>query len=183
MPMIYIENKNIALIPYTHEDDADMYTCWQDHDTQRGYNCRFSLSYEEFSSTEISAFPFWCVILDKNVHTKLGVLRLGPDPKEPDLAIWIYPLFRGKGIGTNAFYLALDYIFSTLPYDTISAGCYEDNVVSLKMLHRLEFIHIPEEDISEKNCFTGEHTRQLVLKMTRSRWNQIKGGSSIDGNN
>ena len=30
------ENKRIAFVQYTHEDDGDMFACWQDRDTQKG---------------------------------------------------------------------------------------------------------------------------------------------------
>lgn len=51
----------------------------------------------------------------------------------PDLAIWIYPQYRHRGYGAQSFMLALKYIFDNYPYPEISAGCYEDNVNSLKM--------------------------------------------------
>ena len=175
--MIYIENNKIALIPYTHGDDLDMYSCWQDKGTQKGYNCIFALNFKEFSEVNISVFPFWCTIVDKDSNVRLGSLRLGFDPVEPDLAIWIYPLYRGKGIGTSAFALALDYIFQKLSYDTISAGCYEDNTVSYRMLTKLGFIRVPQEDITETNCFTGAPIRQLVLKLSRMQWEHQEKGT------
>lgn len=35
--MFLIEDSLIGLTPYTHNDDGDMFTCWFDMDTQRGY--------------------------------------------------------------------------------------------------------------------------------------------------
>ena len=36
--MFIIENDLIGLAQYTHADDVDMFACWQDIDTQKGYN-------------------------------------------------------------------------------------------------------------------------------------------------
>lgn len=35
--MFLIEDSLTGLTPYTHNDDGDMFTCWFDMDTQRGY--------------------------------------------------------------------------------------------------------------------------------------------------
>ena len=171
--MYYIENNRIALLPYTHADDPDMYTCWLDTETQRGYNCQFRLSFEDFSNTDISFFPFWAVVWDKAAHARIGVLRLGPDADAPYLAVWIYPPYRNRGLGTQSFQLAIDHIFAAFPYSAISAGCYEDNIRSLKMLRKLGFFRVPE-DILEENCFTGESIHQLVFQVSRDQWNQRK---------
>ena len=46
--MFLIENETPGLRSYTHEDDYDWYRCWQDRDTQKGYNGVFEQSFEEF---------------------------------------------------------------------------------------------------------------------------------------
>jgi len=166
--MHLIENDHLALVPYTHEDDYDMYLCWKDPQTQKGYNFIFTQTFEQFQKTDLSRFKFWVTVIDKTLAKRIGVLRLGLDEKCPDLAIWIYPDCRNKGYGTEAFRLALEYIFQTFPYQKISAGCYCDNVYSLRMLSKVGFIRFPEEDEKEPNCFTGEETVQLSLKISKS---------------
>ena len=42
------ENEGLALRQYTHDDDHDMYRCWQDMDTQKGYNGIFDQTFEAF---------------------------------------------------------------------------------------------------------------------------------------
>lgn len=166
--MIMIEKNNIALIPYTHEDDFDMYHCWKDKQTQKGYNHLFNQEFAEFSKTDISRFKFWVTVVDKNLNKRIGVLRLGLDEECPDLAIWIYPQYRNKGYGTKSLRLALEYIFANFHYQEIAAGCYYDNTYSLKMLNRVGFERFPDGDEKEKNCFTDGETMQLSFKISDS---------------
>lgn len=165
--MFIIENDRIGLAQYTHDDDADMFECWQDIDTQKGYNGIFNQTFDEFKEFDIERFKFWVTITDKKTNEKVGVLRLGLNEICPDLAIWIYPKYRKKGYGTQSFPLALRYIFDYYHYPEISAGCYEDNTGSLKMLNKVGFVRYPIGDEIEENPFTGEKTTQLKFIITR----------------
>lgn len=159
------ENNRIAFVQYTHEDDTDMLACWQDHDTQKGYNYAFDGSLDNLSSIDIAVYPFWVAVMDKASGAKIGVLRLSSE-EEPDLAIWIYPQYRRKGYGTEAFSLAADYIFRRMNLRKIYAGCYCDNKKSLRMLEKVGFIRYPAGDREEVNCFTGEPITQLSFVLT-----------------
>ena len=46
--MYIIETETIGLRKYTHGDDYDWYLCWQDIDTQKGYNGIFDETFDEF---------------------------------------------------------------------------------------------------------------------------------------
>lgn len=165
--MYIIENESIALTQYTHDDDHDMYLCWEDLQTQKGFNYILNQSFEEFKETDINRFKFWVTVIDKNINKRIGVIRLGLDDECLDLAIWIYPQYRNNGYGTKSFRLALEYIFENYAYQEISAGCYCDNTYSSKMLNKLGFVRFPEGDKKELNCFTGKETIQLVFKITK----------------
>lgn len=165
--MIYIENEHLLLVRYTREDHEDMYRCWQDKQTQRGYNSLFSESYEAFSNQKIERFPFWAVAQDKHTSEKVGVVRLTPPPYEdPDLALWIYPNHRKKGYGAAVFSLGVRYCFEALNLPVINAGAYEDNNASRRILEKLGFIRDPERDIEEVSAFTGESILQWNYQIT-----------------
>ena len=165
--MYIIENEKIGLKQYTYDDEYDMYMCWQDIDTQKGYNFILTESFDEFKDDDITKFKFWVVIVNKKTNEKVGVIRLGLDEKCPDLAIWMYPQYRNQGYGTNAFKLALSYIFNNYDYKEISAGCYEDNIYSIKMLENIGFIRHPEGDEKETNIFTNKETTQLEYRIKK----------------
>lgn len=165
--MFLIENSHIGLIPYTHNDDEDLLVCWFDMNTQRGYNCKYEQALEGFRRFEIERFPFWVTVADKKLERRVGSLRLGLDEICPDLAIWIYPQYRHRGYGMVSFALALKYIFEHYPYPEIAAGCFEDNLYSMRIIKKLGFIHYPDGDIVEPDCFTGEDRTMREFRIAR----------------
>ena len=56
--MIYIENDKIRLRRYSHEDDREMYDCWNDVETQKGFNGIFDESFEEFCNLKLMNIVF-----------------------------------------------------------------------------------------------------------------------------
>ena len=72
----------------------------------------------------------------------------------PDLAIWIYPEFRGKGWGSRAYKLACDYLFNQ-GYQALYAGCFQHNVHSRHILEKCGFVRWPEGDVTETSAFDG----------------------------
>jgi len=166
--MFLIEDALIGLTPYTHNDDGDMLSCWLDMDTQKGYNCTYEQALEGFRRFEIERFPFWVTIVDKELDRKVGSLRLGLDEPCPDLAIWIYPQYRNRGYGARSFALALKYIFSNLQYPEIAAGCFEDNLYSMRIIKKLGFIRNPDGDVVESDCFTGRDRTMQEFRITKS---------------
>jgi len=145
-----------------------MFSCWLDLDTQKGYNCTYEQALEGFRRFEIVSFPFWVTIVDKKLDRKVGALRLGLDEPCPDLAVWIYPQYRHRGFGARSFALALKYIFSSYQYPEIAAGCFEDNLYSMRILNKLGFIRYPDGDITESDCFTGEDRTMREFRIKKS---------------
>jgi len=94
----YIENDRIALAEYLDaEDDHACYECWQDEETQAGYNYRMTDTFEEFSASPKRS-RFRAVIVRKNDGAVVGVVFVSPPHVLPDLAIMVYRPYRGQGI-------------------------------------------------------------------------------------
>ena len=159
MQRCLIEDQMIALVPYLEEDAADFLACWQDEATQRGYNFILPENASANVFGSIADYPFWVVAVEKRTGITLGVLRLSPDVA-PDLAIWVYPQYRGKGWGGRMYRLALEYLFSH-GYDTIYAGCFPFNKPSLRILEKSGFIRWPEGDTKEISVFDGSEITML----------------------
>lgn len=167
--MFIIENDTIGLRQYTHEDDYKWYLCWKNIDTQKGYNGMFNVSFDDFcKSFDINRFRFWVTVIDKCTNESVGTLRLGLDEECPDLAIWIYPEYRNRGYGSASFKLALAYLFDNYDYQELSAGCYQDNIYSLKVLKKNGFKHHPEYDEKEIDCFTGNEIIQQEFRIKKN---------------
>lgn len=172
--MTYIENEKIRLIRYRHDDDKDMYDCWNDIETQKGFNSIIDESFEEFCNFNIDEYRFWATIISKEERCPIGTVRLSSDVMNPDLAIWIYKPYRCKGFGTKSFYLAMEFCFTNYHLNDIVAGCYEDNIKSISMLKKLGFIKSDEDDSIEKNIFTGKDYIHLAFRITQSDFKNRK---------
>jgi len=152
---IFVSGRDISLAEYHPEiDDYAYYCCWQDPDTQKGYNYRMSDSLEDFRKRPIRS-RFIAVIIRNEDREPLGIVTLSPKDYPPDLAIMIYKPYRGKGYGTKAFALASAYCLETFDLECLYAGCYETNSVSLKMLKACGFNPYPEGDSYETHYLTG----------------------------
>ncbi len=168
--MYLIKNDTIALVPYTPDDAPDFYRCWQDLDTQKGYNYKFDDSLSDFTKIEIERFKFWVTVRDIKTNEKVGVLRLSPDEIDPDLAVWIFPEYRNMGYGKNGMGLALEYIFENFSFEAITAGCFERNKYSKKILERIGYKRFPTADTIEVDCFTGEKIKMLMFKIEKKEF-------------
>lgn len=158
MRTIYLSDCVVALAENIEEDDPALYACWCDPDTERGYNHRRTGTYEEYCAHENP--PGWgAVILRICDETPIGAVMFSSE--NADLAIMLYPGFRGMGYGTRAFMLGMRYCAETLQLDHVYAGCYPDNHASLKMLARCGFVPHPEGNLREKHYLTGEEITQL----------------------
>ena len=90
------------------------------------------------------------------------------------MAIWIYKPYRGKGYGTEAFNLAMEYCFAKYNLIEIVAGCYQDNIKSSNMLKKIDFLRNEKDDSTEKDIFTGRNTKQLAFRITYDDYNKIR---------
>lgn len=166
---IYISNETISLAEYQNELDAkDRFDCWQDPETQSGYNFIMGDDFEAFYRKPVRA-RFLAVILRNSDGAVVGSLFLSPETSLPDLAIMLYRPYRGQGYGTEAFALALQYCFDTYDFEEIYAGCYEHNKVSMRMLKKSGFVPHPEGNVTEKHYISGEPITQYDFVKYRDR--------------
>ena len=158
---IYISDDQLVLAEYHTALDAEAnYNCWQDPDTQAGYNFKMDFTLDTFRNRPIRS-RFLAAIIRKIDNVVIGIVSLSPENTLPDLAIMIYPPYRQQGYGTKAFVLALNYCFRTFNLDQIHAGCYETNIASLKILTTCGFVPHLEGNVAEQHFESGEPITQL----------------------
>jgi RimJ/RimL family protein N-acetyltransferase len=158
---IYIKNSQLSLSEYIADlDDLDNYYCWQEPETQKGYNYKRTDPFKEFTIDSIKS-RFIATIIRYSDSACIGSIFVSPMNTLPDLAIMIYKPYRNQGYGTIAFSLGTQYCFETLKLDKLFAGCYEDNLVSMKMLEKSGFQPHPEGNQYEKHYMTGENIVQF----------------------
>ena len=153
---IYETDGVISLAEYVPEtDDTASYEAWQDSATIRGYNHRINCTFDEFAALP-DRCRFHAAILRHADDALIGEISISPETSLPDLAIILYPGYRGQGYGTAAFRLGVRYALHTLKLPCLYAGCYEGNAASRRMLEKCGFVPHPEGDVPEKDVFTGE---------------------------
>lgn len=158
---IYISNDELILAEYCNSFDAEAnYACWQDYDTQKGYNYKMDISFETFMNRPIRS-RLYAVIIRKADAAVIGTISLSPENTLPDLAIMIYKPYRQRGYGTKAFSLALKYCFKKFHLDRIYAGFYETNIASQRMLTTCGFVPHPEGNQSEVHFESGAPITQF----------------------
>jgi RimJ/RimL family protein N-acetyltransferase len=158
---IYISNGYLSLAEYIKEsDDIDTYNCWSDPETQRGYNYKFTSTFDEYKNKPHRS-RFLATIIRCSDNAKIGSIFLSPENTLPDLAIMLYKQYRGQGYGTTAFTLGTQYCFEVLKLYFLNAGCYESNHASMKMLKKCGFQPHPEGNLTETHYLSGKTITQL----------------------
>lgn len=168
---VFIKNDIISLAEYMPSDDVDGYNDWLDEETQRGYNHKFTKTFDEYSKEGL-AFPFEAsIVLNKNnsLIGSIGVSEMN-DLQLPDLAIRIFKPYRNQGFGTMAFAMGAKYCFDFLGLEKIYAGCYPDNIKSMKMIEKCGFVPHPAGNIEETHYITGELVTQFDFVLTKENF-------------
>jgi len=156
---IFIKNDKIGLAEYMESDYKLLFDSWQDDDTILGYNYRMPYSFDEYCDYVKDSTTWDAVIIRLEDNVVIG--RIGMSPGLPDLTITILKPYRNQKFGTTAFLLGVKYCFEVLNLDKIYAGCYEDNVLSKRMIEQCGFVPHPAGNDVEQHIFSGEDRLQL----------------------
>lgn len=65
--------------------------------------------------------------------------RVVGETRNVEIGIWLFPEYRGRGIGTGAQRQLVDYLFATTPVHRLQAGTEIDNVAEQRALERVGF--------------------------------------------
>lgn len=171
---IYVKNDIISLAENLPEDNWDLYNRWFDEEVQRGYNFKLNKTFDEWLAQNIERnelhYTSNCaIILNKN-NKLIGSIGVSMFPdEEDDLTIIIFKPYRNQGYGTMAFRLGAKYCFDVLGLEKIYAGCYPDNIRSMKMIEKCGFVPHPEGNIQEKHYITGEPVTQFDFVLYKTK--------------
>ena len=158
---VYITNGLLSLSEHISEiNDIEDFHCWQEPDPQKGYNHKFTGTFNKFLADEIKS-RFKATIIRCKDNISVGSIFVSPEYCLPDIAIMIYKPYRRQGYGTIALELGVKYCFDILQLEKIFAGFYEDNKSSMKMLENCGFKPHPEGNQKEKHYLTGQDIIQL----------------------
>lgn len=171
----YIKGKKVGLTNLIDDDHRLNWQNWLDVEMQRNFNyvCRWH-NLEEykafFCSPNRQPQRFVATIVRISDECPIGNISLAPEDHEPDMSITLYCGFRGVGFGSEAFQLAIEYIFKHFNLDFIVAGAYEHNTASIRMLENVGFKHDYAKDSMIKNAFSNDQIRHLAFRLNRNEW-------------
>ena len=115
-------------------------------------------------------------IIEKKDGTKVGfifhfhVLHMGTGTKQLEVGYTLVPNERGKGYGTEALAIIVDYLFLSKDTMRIQAQTDQRNVASHKVLEKAGF---KKEGTLRNNFFMrGEWTDDYIYSIIREEWKE-----------
>lgn len=138
---------DLVLRPWRADDLDWLHAVGQDAEVARWVYLPQPFGIEEASTYLEAAMGLWqdgggasFVIADQTGDTPLGaVTRFGPEGHAATLGLWLAPEGRGRGIGTRALRLVIEWSFATT--DVTRIDCYIEvgNEPSMRMVERVGF--------------------------------------------
>jgi RimJ/RimL family protein N-acetyltransferase len=171
----YIIGSKVGLAEPVSSDIQLMFAIWQDPLVQKNFNFVPAWhSYDEYLASQQAPdgkkSRFLATIWYRKDKQAIGAVSLAPDGLEPDLAIWLHRDFRRKGLGAEAFGLAIQFIFQNFDLSYILTGVYEHNLASISLMNRLHFRRYPKGDVLENNVFGKGQVKQLAFRLLSTEW-------------
>ncbi len=109
----------------------------------------------------------WAIVKDGAMVGTVSVT--GP---EAELGYMLSPALHGRGIGGLAARAAVAHAFETRETDRIKADIWADNVASARLLARLGFVRVVEEQVMSKA--RGVMTASETWVLTRDVWDGLE---------
>ena len=97
----------------------------------------------------------------------VGLFSLAPEHLEPDLGIWIFKDYRNKGFGSEAYKLAIHYLFENTDIEYIIAGVYNFNIASIRVLEGAGMKRINQKTREEKSAFSEESIKHFHYRIDK----------------
>jgi|GEM_PF-2396094 len=163
----------VGLRPITPDDYRLVYDTWHHIDVQRNLNFVDDDSFEVWLDKERAAdHRCWldCAVISLADGKPAGIVQLGSIKAGPELVMLLLPGYRGRGLGTEAARLIIDYGFAVLGISRVGGGAHESNHASQHMLDKLGFVRDPDEDEPSNNTWGEGKVTELCYHLDRDTW-------------
>lgn len=144
-----IETERLLLRPFAESDLEELFDCCRDPEIGGNAGWPPHKTIEESRIVLETVFlgkeNVWA-ITDKATGRLVGSIGLIPDPKRENpacrmIGYWVRREQWGRGLATEAAGAVVEYGFSTLAADMLSANCYPHNERSRRVLERCGFVY------------------------------------------
>jgi RimJ/RimL family protein N-acetyltransferase len=171
-----LEGKNVNL-RVMEKEDLPLFVEWFNKPEVFGeYNPLLQMSKTEVEKILDNPSDLQPFIIEKKDGSKIGfiahfhVLHLGTGTKQLEIGYSLVPSERGKGYGTEALGIMVDYLFLSKDIMRIQAQTDQRNAASQKILEKAGF---KKEGILRKNFFMrGEWTDDYIYSIIREEWKE-----------
>lgn len=162
-----------AIRQVTPDDYPLLYEIWHDPDVQRNLNFVDSDPFEVWLEKS-SEWRSWldCIVISPADGKPAGYVSLGWIKKDPQLVILLLPGYRGRGIGTEASRLILEYGFTTMGLTRVEAGTHHFNTACQQMLTNLGFARDPDQDESADNAWGEGQVTELCYHLDKDGYHK-----------
>ena len=167
----FIEGERIYLREVRISDVNEDYYKWlNDNEIGQYLETRFQPqsieSIREYVSSLLgSCESIFLAIIVKENDKHIGNIKLGPINwlhRFADVSLMLGDKENwGKGYGTEAIKLVVDYAFSRLNLHRLNAGIYENNVGSIKVFTKVGFKE--EGTLIKKRFFKGQYINEKIF--------------------
>ena len=173
-----LEGKNVNL-RIMEKDDLPLFAEWINKPEVSGeYNPLHQMSKTEAEKMLDNPSDIKPFIVERKDGSKIGfivhfhVLHLGTGTKQLEIGYSLVPSERGKGYGTEALKIMVDYLFLSKDAMRIQVQTDLRNVASQKIIEKVGF---KKEGILRKNFFMrGELRDCYIYSILREEWQQPK---------
>jgi len=173
-----LEGKNVNL-RIMEKDDLPLFLEWVNKPEVFGeYNPLHQMTKTQVEKILENPSDFQPFIIEKKDLTKIGfiahfhVLHIGTGAKQLEIGYTLVPSERGKGNGTEAVNLMVDYLFLSKENMRIQAQTDERNVASQRVLEKTGF---KKEGTLRKSFFMrGKWVDVFIFSILREEWKEPK---------
>jgi RimJ/RimL family protein N-acetyltransferase len=178
----FIEGTTINLCP-PNTEHIDLYSKWMNTPETRKYaRYEFPQIVEEVKKLfepekgavkENIFFEIWHKNDEKPIGYT-GLIRIRWFDRSAFLFYMIGELeYWGKGIATEAVTLVINYGFNELNLNKISAGIFEPNKASVRLVEKIGFKH--ELTLKNEIYIDGTYVDSLNYSILKKEWKEMKG--------
>jgi len=142
-----LEVDELVLRPWRGDDAPWVVPIGQDPEVARWAHLPQPFGTDEAVAYADAALALWrdgtgasFVIEDRSDGRPLGaVTRFGPEGHAATLGLWLAPDARGRGVGTRALRLVIDWTFATTAAQRVDCYIEVGNEPSMRMVERVGF--------------------------------------------
>jgi RimJ/RimL family protein N-acetyltransferase len=173
-----LEGKNVNL-KIMEKEDLPLFVEWVNKPEVFGeYNPLHQMSKTEAEKMLENRDDVTVFFIEKKDGTKIGfichfhVIHVGTGTKQVEVGYSLIPSERGKGYGTEALGIMVDYLFLSKDVMRIQAQTDQRNAASQKILEKVGF---KKEGTLRRNFFMrGEWTDDCIYSIIREEWKEPK---------